>query len=157
MDAAGSRPTVAVVGAGVVGCCIARELCRFAVRVVVLETSDDIACGATRANSGIVHAGFDPQPGTLKARYNVLGSAVYPRWASELGFGYYRNGSMVAAFSDEELAELDELLARGHANGIEGLFVRWLNDKAPLPTKGIIDMMCLMIGGCLDAFVRTEQ
>lgn len=121
MEAGGSKPTVAVIGAGVVGCCIARELCRFAVRVVVLEASDDIACGATRANSGIVHAGFDPQPGTLKARYNALGSAVYPRWASELGFGYYRNGSMVAAFSDEELAGLDELLARGHANGIEGL------------------------------------
>lgn len=119
--AAANAPTVAVVGAGVVGCCVARELCRFAVRVVVLEASDDIACGATRANSGIVHAGFDPQPGTLKARYNALGSAVYPRWASELGFGYYRNGSMVAAFSDEELAGLDELLARGHANGIEGL------------------------------------
>ena len=121
MEAVGSKPTVAVIGAGVVGCCIARELCRFAVRVVVLEASDDIACGATRANSGVVHAGFDPQPGTLKARYNALGSAVYPRWASELGFGYYRNGSMVAAFSDEELAGLDELLARGHANGIEGL------------------------------------
>lgn len=121
MDAAGSRPTVAVVGAGVVGCCVARELCRFAVRVVVLEAGDDLACGATRANSGIVHAGFDPQPGTLKARYNALGSALFPRWASELGFGYYRNGSMVAAFSDEELAGLEELLARGHANGIEGL------------------------------------
>lgn len=119
----GSKPTVAVIGAGVVGCCIARELCRFAVRVVVLEAGDDVACGATRANSGIVHAGFDPQPGTLKARYNALGSAVYPRWASELGFGYYRNGSMVAAFSDEELAGLDELLARGRANGIEGLRV----------------------------------
>lgn len=119
--AVANAPTVAVIGAGVVGCCIARELCRFAVRVVVLEASDDIACGATRANSGIVHAGFDPQPGTLKARYNALGSAVYPRWASELGFGYYRNGSMVAAFSDEELAGLDELLARGHVNGIEGL------------------------------------
>lgn len=116
-----SAPTVAVVGAGVVGCCIARELCRFAVRVVVLEAGDDIACGATRANSGIVHAGFDPQPGTLKAHYNALGSAEYPRWASELGFGYYRNGSMVAAFSDEELAGLDELLARGRANGVEGL------------------------------------
>lgn len=116
-----SKPTVAVIGAGVVGCCIARELCRFAVRVVVLEAGADIACGATRANSGIVHAGFDPQPGTLKARYNALGSALYPRWASELGFGYYRNGSMVAAFSDEELAGLDELLARGRANGIEGL------------------------------------
>lgn len=119
--AAANAPTVAVIGAGVVGCCIARELCRFAVRVVVLEAGDDIACGATRANSGIVHAGFDPRPGTLKARYNALGSAVYPRWASELGFGYYRNGSMVAAFSDEELAELDELLARGRANGIGGL------------------------------------
>ena len=117
----GSRPTVAVIGAGVVGCCIARELCRFAVRVVVLEAGDDLACGATRANSGIVHAGFDPQPGTLKARYNALGSALFPRWASELGFGYYRNGSMVAAFSDGELAGLDGLLARGHANGIEGL------------------------------------
>ncbi len=119
--AAANVPTVAVVGAGVVGCCIARELCRFAVRVVVLEAGDDIACGATRANSGIVHAGFDPQPGTLKARYNALGSALYPRWASELGFGYFRNGSLVAAFSDEELAGLDELLARGRANGIEGL------------------------------------
>lgn len=119
--AAANAPTVAVIGAGVVGCCVARELCRFAVRVVVLEAGDDIACGATRANSGIVHAGFDPQPGTLKARYNALGSALYPRWASELGFGYYRNGSMVAAFSDEELAGLDELLSRGRANGIEGL------------------------------------
>ena len=118
---AANAPVVAVVGAGVVGCCVARELCRFAVRVVVLEAGDDIACGATRANSGIVHAGFDPQPGTLKARYNALGSVLYPRWASELGFGYYRNGSMVAAFSDEELAGLDELLARGRANGIEGL------------------------------------
>lgn len=114
-------PTVAVVGAGVVGCCIARELCRHAVRVVVLEAGDDIACGATRANSGIVHAGFDPQPGTLKARYNAIGSAVFPRWAAELGFGYFRNGSLVVAFSDEELGGLDELLARGRANGIEGL------------------------------------
>ncbi len=119
--AAANAPTVAVIGAGVVGCCIARELCRFAVRVVVLEAGDDIACGATRANSGIVHAGFDSQPGTLKARYNALGSALFPRWASELGFGYYRNGSLVAAFSDEELAGLDELLARGRANGVEGL------------------------------------
>lgn len=117
----GSKPTVAVIGAGVVGCCVARELCRFTVRVVVLEAGDDLACGATRANSGIVHAGFDPQPGTLKARYNAIGSALFPRWASELGFGYYCNGSMVAAFSDEELARLDELLARGRANGIERL------------------------------------
>ncbi|MEE0845379.1 MAG: FAD-dependent oxidoreductase [Eggerthellaceae bacterium] len=114
-------PSVVVVGAGVVGCCIARELGRYAVQVTVLEAGDDLACGSTRANSGIVHAGFDPLPGTNKARFNARGSALYPQWAAELGFPFLRNGSMVVAFSDEEMAGLDELLQRGRANGIEGL------------------------------------
>lgn len=117
----GSKPVVVVVGAGVVGCCVARELSRYEVQTVVLEAGDDLACGATRANSGIVHAGFDPVPGTNKAHYNALGSALYPQWAEELGFAFRRNGSMVAAFSDDELSGLDELLERGHANGIKGL------------------------------------
>lgn len=115
----GSR--VAVIGAGVVGCCIARELCRFDVEVLVLEAGDDLACGSTRANSGIVHAGFDPQPATLKALYNARGSKLFAQWADELGFAYFRNESMVAAFSDDELSGLDELIARGKANGIEGM------------------------------------
>ena len=104
-----AKPRVAVIGAGVVGCCIARELCRFNVEVSVLEAGDDLACGSTRANSGIVHAGFDPQPGTLKALYNARGSKLFPQWADELGFAYFRNESMVVAFSDDELARfIDE-------------------------------------------------
>ena len=116
-----AKPRVAVIGAGVVGCCIARELCRFNVEVLVLEAGDDLACGSTRANSGIVHAGFDPQPGTLKALYNARGSKLFPQWADELGFAYFRNESMVVAFSDDELPGLDELIERGKANGVEGM------------------------------------
>lgn len=116
-----ARKRVAVIGAGIVGCCIARELCRHDVQVTVLEAGNDLACGATRANSGIVHAGFDPQPGTLKAFYNVRGSQLFPIWAEELGWAFYRNGSMVAAFSDDELPALGGLLERGRRNGVEGL------------------------------------
>lgn len=116
-----ARMRVVVIGAGAVGCCIARELRRHDVGVTVLEAGNDLACGATRANSGIVHAGFDPLPGTGKARYNVRGSQLFPRWAKELGWAFFRNESMVAAFADDELPALDELLERGRRNGVEGL------------------------------------
>ena len=73
---------VAIVGAGVAGCCVARECARFALKVAVFEAGLDVADGATRANSGIVHAGYDPKPGTRKARYNVEGAKLYPQsWA----------------------------------------------------------------------------
>lgn len=112
---------VAVIGAGVAGCAVARQLARYDVSACVLETGNDIACGATRANSGIVHAGYDPLPGTLKARYNREGAALYPQWAAELGFPYKRNGSMVVAFAEDGCRTLKELLERGRTNGIEGL------------------------------------
>lgn len=112
---------VAIVGAGVAGATTARALARWRLSVVVLEAGNDVACGATRANSGIVHAGHDPLPGTLKARFNVEGSKLYPRWADELGFSYVRNGSLVLAFSDEELASVRRLAARAAENGVEGV------------------------------------
>ena len=114
---------VVVVGAGVAGCCCARELARYDLGVLVLEAGDDIACGATRANSGIVHGGYDPEPGTAKARYNVAGSKLFPRWADELGFAYIHNESLVVGFGDEDEAALAGLLERGHANGVEGLSI----------------------------------
>ena len=101
---------VAVIGAGVVGCCTARELARFGLDIVVIEAGLDIACGATRANSGVVHAGYDPEPGSAKARYNVAGAALYPQWQRELGFAYYKNGALVVAYSEEELEVLNGLL-----------------------------------------------
>lgn len=114
---------VVVVGAGVAGCCCARELARYDLDVLVLEAGDDIACGATRANSGIVHGGYDPEPGTAKARYNVAGSKLFPRWADELGFAYIHNESLVVGFGDEDEAVLAGLLERGRANGVEGLSI----------------------------------
>jgi L-2-hydroxyglutarate oxidase LhgO len=112
---------VIVIGAGVAGCCTARELARFELRTLVLEAENDIACGATRANSGIVHAGFDPQPETLKARSNVAGSKLFPLWADELGFAYQNNGSCVIAFDEAEVETLRAMVARAHLNGVEGV------------------------------------
>lgn len=112
---------VVVVGAGIAGCTAARELARYDLSICVLEAGNDIACGATRANSAIVHAGFDPSPGTLKARFNVEGSKAYPRWCDELGVQFRRNGSMVLAFDDEGRLKLEELVRRADANGVEGV------------------------------------
>ena len=112
---------VIVVGAGVIGATTARELMRFDLLVLVLEAGLDLACGATRANSGVVHAGFDPLPGTLKARYNVAGSALFEQWQRELGFGFYRNGALVLAFDEEGRNMLDILLERAKTNGVEGV------------------------------------
>ncbi|MDO4183158.1 MAG: FAD-dependent oxidoreductase [Coriobacteriia bacterium] len=108
---------VVVVGAGVVGCCTARELMRYQLSVLVLEAGADIAMGATRANSGIVHAGYDPTPGTSKAAYNVQGAAMFPAWQADLGFAYFKNGALVLAFDDADRATLEQLHARGIENG----------------------------------------
>jgi len=111
---------VIIIGAGVAGCCTARELARFQLRCLLLEAGNDIACGASRANSGIVHAGFDPLPHTLKARYNIEGSRLYPQWAQELGFAYRQNGSLVLAFNQDDLLVLENLRERAELNGVQG-------------------------------------
>ena len=116
----GNGYDVVVVGAGVIGAATARELARYDLRVLVLEAGLDLACGATRANSGVVHAGFDPLPGTLKAKYNVVGSALFDQWQRELGFAFFRNGALVLAFDEGERAVLEGLLERAAANGVEG-------------------------------------
>ena len=112
---------VAVIGGGVCGALIARELSRFSLRMVVLEKESDVACGASRANSGIVHGGFDPIPGTKKAALNVRGAAMMPALTAELGVTYHNNGSLVLAFSDEEMETVKKLYDRGIQNGVPGI------------------------------------
>lgn len=112
---------VVIVGSGVAGATTAREMARWRLSATVLEAGNDVACGSTRANSGIVHAGYDPLPGTLKARFNVAGSKLFPQWADDLGFSYVRNGSLVLAFSDEERASVRRLVARAVENGVPGV------------------------------------
>ena len=114
---------VAVIGAGVVGGAVCRELSRYKLDICILERESDVAMGATRANSAIVHAGFDAKEGSLKAKLNVRGSEMMEEYARELGVKYKRNGSLVVGFSEEDRATLNELCARGKANGVRGVRV----------------------------------
>lgn len=114
---------VVIIGAGVIGGAVARELSRYKLDVCILEKNSDVAMGATRANSAIVHAGFDAKEGTLKARFNVRGSELMEKYAEELGVKYKRNGSLVVGFNDEDRATLEELCERGEKNGVKGLAI----------------------------------
>ena len=114
---------VAIIGGGVIGAMTARELSRYELDVTILEKESDVAMGATRANSAIVHAGFDAKEGSLKAKMNVAGSIMMEQVCSELGVKYKRNGSLVIGFNDEDRAELEKLCQRGKENGVEGLRV----------------------------------
>ena len=114
---------VAVIGAGVVGALTARELSKYKLNVCILEAGADVALGASRANSGIVHGGFDPEEGTLKAELNLRGTTMMPQIAEELDVHYRKNGSMVLAFNEEEKEHLHILYERGIKNKVPGLSV----------------------------------
>ncbi|MBQ5649114.1 MAG: NAD(P)/FAD-dependent oxidoreductase [Clostridia bacterium] len=114
---------VAVIGAGVIGGMTARALSKYDLSICILEKENDVAMGATKANSAIVHAGFDAKENSLKAKLNVAGSKMMENVCKELGVRYKNNGSLVIGFNDEDKAVLEELLVRGNANGVEGLKV----------------------------------
>lgn len=112
---------VAVIGAGVIGSLIARELSRYNIKIALVEKCSDMAMGTSKANSAIVHAGFDAKPGTLKAKLNVKGTELMPELCKTLFVPFKPVGSLVVAFSDEEMATIKELLERGVKNGVPGL------------------------------------
>ena len=112
---------VAIIGAGVVGGMIARTLSAYNLKLCILEKENDVASGATKANSAIVHAGFDAKEGTLKAKLNVEGSNMMEKVTKELGVKYRRNGSLVIGFNEEDRCAIEMLLERGKTNGVEGL------------------------------------
>ena len=109
---------VIVIGAGVVGCSVARALSRYNLNVTVLEAGSDVAEGASKANSAIVHAGFDAKPGTNKAKFNVLGNRMFEDVCRELKVPFRRNGSLVLAFGPEEEKALAELKEKAAQNGV---------------------------------------
>lgn len=112
---------VAIIGAGVVGCAIARELSRYNLSICVLEKEADVSCGASKANSGIVHGGYDAKNGTLKARLNVEGNRMFDALNDELHFGYDKIGSLVVGFDETDDEILAELYQNGIRNGVAGL------------------------------------
>ncbi|MBE7025203.1 MAG: NAD(P)/FAD-dependent oxidoreductase [Ruminococcaceae bacterium] len=114
---------VAIIGAGVVGAMIARTLARYEVKICILEKENDVATGATKANSAIVHAGFDAESGTLKAKLNVKGAQMMKKVTEELGVKYRNNGSLVIGFDEEDRKRIEQLFVRGQKNGVEGLAI----------------------------------
>ena len=112
---------ILIIGAGVTGCALARQLSAYGGRIAVLDKAEDVADGASKANSGIVHAGFDAKPGTKKAYYNVKGAGMYAALAKALGVPYDPIGALVIGFSDEDRKTLEKLYDQGQKNGVPAL------------------------------------
>lgn len=159
---------VCIIGAGITGAMTARKLAKYNVSVIVLEAADDVAMGATKANSAIVHAGFDAECGTIKARLNVRGCAMMPEEAKELDVPYKMCGSLVCAYSDAEIKHLETLYARGVENGVPDLKIigqKELREMEPhiseeavaalwAPTAGIVCPYELCIAACENASIN---
>ena len=111
----------AIIGGGVIGAMVARRLSAYDMNIVILEKEQDVAMGQSKANSGIVHGGYDPLPGTLKAKLNIEGNKLMEQTCRELDVHFRRNGAMVVAFNDEEADGINELYERGIKNGCIGL------------------------------------
>lgn len=112
---------ITIIGAGVVGCAIARELSRYNLDVLVIDKNEDIAEGVSKGNSGIIHSGYNERKGTLKAKLNIEGNKLIEDLAKELQFPFKRNGALVLAFNENEVKTLEELKRNGEDLGIEGL------------------------------------
>ena len=110
---------VIIVGAGVSGCAIARELSKKKARVLVVEKEEDVCCGTSKANSAIVHAGYDAKHGSLMAKLNVEGSRMMPQLAKDLDVEYQMNGSLVVMMNEEDRPNLVNLYNNGIANGVD--------------------------------------
>lgn len=114
---------VIIIGSGVSGSACARELSRYDLKIGVLEKEEDVCCGTSKANSGIVHAGFDAAPGSLMAKLNVLGNEKMEQLSKDLDFPFLRNGSLVVCREQEDLPNLQALYERGLQNGVKGLCI----------------------------------
>ena len=166
---------VVVIGGGVIGGLMLRELTKYDLSVCLLEKEGDVALGASKANSGIVHAGFDASEGSLKAKFNVLGNQMMQGVCAELGVKFRQNGSLVVAFSPEEVSTLYELKKRGENNGVKGLEIlsqdqlrnmeKHISDGALsalyAPTGGIVcpyELTIASIGNAMDngAILTTD-
>lgn len=111
---------IIIIGSGIIGSSIARELSKYKANILVLEKNNDVSCGTTKANSGIVHAGFDAKPNSKKAFFNVEGAKLYPNLSKELDFPFKQNGAFVLSFSKDGRKTLDELMERARLNNVKG-------------------------------------
>ena len=133
---------VAIIGAGVIGSAIARELSRYQANVCVIEREEDVCDGTSKANSAIIHAGFDAAPGSLKAKLNVRGNEMMDALSKDLDIPFKRNGSLVVCTKDQDRSGLDALLEKGAKNGVPGLRILERDELLQLEPNLSDDVTC---------------
>ena len=162
---------VAVIGAGVCGAMITRELSKLDLKVIMLEKCNDIAMGTSKANSAIVHAGFDAETGSLKAKLNVQGASLMAYYCNKLHVPYKNIGSLVVAYSWDDMQTLDELFERGFENGVPNMEIigrerlkemePYISDEAIgalwAPTAGIVSPYELTIAATENAIINGAR
>ncbi|MGH4124055.1 MAG: NAD(P)/FAD-dependent oxidoreductase [Clostridium sp.] len=149
---------VTIIGAGIVGCGVARELSKYNLKTCVLDKSSDVGSGTSKANSAIVHAGHDADPSTLKGKLNALGNAMYTDLAKELDFPFKRNGSLVLCFDKQHLGDLEDLLHQGQKNGVPGLVILsgdQVREMEPNITKKCVAALYAPTGGIVCPYEMT--
>eukprot|EP00826_Nyctotherus_ovalis_P009716 TRINITY_DN1256_c0_g1_i10.p1 TRINITY_DN1256_c0_g1~~TRINITY_DN1256_c0_g1_i10.p1 ORF type:complete len:485 (+),score=-51.64 TRINITY_DN1256_c0_g1_i10:1024-2478(+) len=149
---------VLIIGGGVIGCSVARELARYNLKLILLEKTEDISNGQSKANTGIVHGGYDAKPGTLKAKFNVLGNKMFKDVVKELGVPYKNNGSLVVSFENGGREMLESLLNQGIENGVEGLKIigkEELLKKEPGLNKSACEALFVPTGGIVSPYELT--
>lgn len=147
-----------IIGGGVTGCAIARELSRYDLRTCVVEREEDVCSGTSKANSAIVHAGHDAKPGSAKARFNVEGNRMMGQLAEDLDFEFKRNGSLILCFVEEDLPALQALYEKGIKNGVPDLKIL-TGDEAramePNLTDSVVAALYAPTGGIVCPFGMT--
>lgn len=149
---------VIIIGAGVTGSAVARFLSRYQVNACVIEREEDVCCGTSKANSAIIHAGFDAAAGSLKARLNVQGSVMMPALAGELDVPFRRNGSLVVCMNEEDRPKLQALYENGLKNGVEGLEIidaQRLREMEPNINPDAVAALWAPTGGIICPFHLT--
>jgi glycerol-3-phosphate dehydrogenase len=149
---------IIIIGGGIVGCMTARVLSRYQLQVLLIEKEDDIGTGASSANSAIVHAGYDPVTGTLKAQMNVAGNAMWDALSGELGFEFERRGDYVVAVGKEELEPLESLQEQGRRNGVPGMHFITPDEmrlREPNISPEVSGALWAPTGGICDPFMAT--
>lgn len=147
-----------IIGGGVTGCAVARELSRYELKVCVLEKEEDVCSGTSKANSAIAHAGHDATPGSLKAKFNVQGSQMMEALSKDLDFEYVQNGSLVLCFAEEDMPALEELLEKGKKNGVQGLEIisgGRAREMEPNLTDSVVAALYAPTGGIVCPFGLT--
>lgn len=141
---------VTIIGTGIVGCAIARELSKYKLNICVVDKEIDVANGTTKANSAIVHAGFDAKPGSLKGKLNAIGNAMFDKLSEDLDFHFKRIGSLVLCFDEEDMDNLRALKDQGVNNGVPDLEIldgNKLREMEPNISKDVVAALYAPTGG----------